>query len=609
MEEEKLADVGHAFVDSLVECDDALEVKELVEAELTGKTCILKQALTASVTRLVHLGEEGSRGVLLMVRLYEAVAEVVVASSRQPTSALAQQVIDHLMWLCAQRTQALELLNRYPEDVEKLVSTCVFRSILQAKYDVGCVLVFRFEFAVFLVLAVCFSWIAYLDLFDSRAQLLRLVLALIALPCVHYFTVRTEFQMRFLAKAEIEAEKSHRKFMGVDSSNKHHLFVTAFCCFWVHVAWLLHRVTLVVTVLLFGPLMYFVARCFIPRDRLNATVKRSFQWFLETPKLTDHTHVGDLLTEIGIPKVWRDDTLNWCEVLFLTIVWATLVYTGVERGTNERRPAYFGWLNTGILLMWLRLLSFLTGFRQYAPFVILLTRVLYKDLKAFSTVLLILIAAFAHSLYVGLGSRDRDYFEDLDDDEERPFRSPGQALYTVYLIMFLGEINVDHFPRDIHRLVLGLLVFVMVIVMLNALIAVVTASYEDAMKRSTQLFWRSRFEFVVKTFALWGPLLDMQNEIELRKAVTKAFGDELSNRSECPGLLDDHRSDSQVLRRVLDIVRRNRADLDDLGDDLANLHAFLNAGLLVPTKLAVNDDDVLRPVRLHHPRKKRRDRE
>jgi hypothetical protein len=62
----------------------------------------------------------------------------------------------------------------------------------------------------------------------------------------------------------------------------------------------------------------------------------------------------------------------------------------------------------------------------------------------------------------------------------------------------LGEFDDTAFQTDFAGVLFTLLMLVVVIVMMNILIAIVSDSYTDAMKRSAPLFWRARVDLIAE---------------------------------------------------------------------------------------------------------------
>jgi hypothetical protein len=64
--------------------------------------------------------------------------------------------------------------------------------------------------------------------------------------------------------------------------------------------------------------------------------------------------------------------------------------------------------------------------------------------------------------------------------------------------MLLGDFDMDAFPTVFTKLLFVVFMFIVVVILLNILIAIVSDSYDNAMVKSTELFWKSRLELVAE---------------------------------------------------------------------------------------------------------------
>ena len=139
------------------------------------------------------------------------------------------------------------------------------------------------------------------------------------------------------------------------------------------------------------------------------------------------------------------------------------------------------------LLMWLKFLSLIKALNKEIATFILLLSTIFKDLWSFMFVLGCVMLMFGHAFFLMLGgSKDNESFE-----------TGSVTIMTLYG-MVLGNYEYDDFTD---RFTLCLSIFYMllvVIVMTNVLIAIVSDSYDSAMVRSSELFWRARLELVAE---------------------------------------------------------------------------------------------------------------
>ncbi|GMI20071.1 hypothetical protein TeGR_g7190, partial [Tetraparma gracilis] len=155
-------------------------------------------------------------------------------------------------------------------------------------------------------------------------------------------------------------------------------------------------------------------------------------------------------------------------------------------------------------------------------FVLMLSNIL-ADIRAFVFVMLLVIIMFGHALFMVLGTRDEGVVADItsaeggpatisDWESSAPLEDLADGLYggwetkfdtiaatgvTLYS-MLLGDYDPDQFPTTYAYAISVVFMFIIVIVMLNVLIAIVSDSYDNAMVKSTELFWLARLELVAE---------------------------------------------------------------------------------------------------------------
>jgi hypothetical protein len=127
------------------------------------------------------------------------------------------------------------------------------------------------------------------------------------------------------------------------------------------------------------------------------------------------------------------------------------------------------------LLVYIRLLSYLRGYRPTAALVTMLTDVA-RDIVPFLTILLIVMLGFSSALFL-LGE----------------FKTPWQAGFSTFTIM-LGEfyLDDDHRFNDTIVVQLFFIVFVLLvlIMMFNLLIAIISDTFERVIEKQNARFWQ-----------------------------------------------------------------------------------------------------------------------
>jgi len=63
----------------------------------------------------------------------------------------------------------------------------------------------------------------------------------------------------------------------------------------------------------------------------------------------------------------------------------------------------------------------------------------------------------------------------------------------------MGDVNPDDYRKDLDKIFLVLIIFFLVVVMLNILIAVVSEAYDSSPENREKLYWRGRFDLVSRT--------------------------------------------------------------------------------------------------------------
>ena len=112
---------------------------------------------------------------------------------------------------------------------------------------------------------------------------------------------------------------------------------------------------------------------------------------------------------------------------------------------------------------------------------------------------LMIILAFGSALYLYLGQHEAEYYGFHDDGAPNAFESARMTVFSLLLLAFVGDYDLDNYPNHADRTYLVLFLVVVVIVQLNILIAIVSDSYDAAIARSEALYYRSHLELVSET--------------------------------------------------------------------------------------------------------------
>ena len=426
------------------------------------------------------------------------------------------------------------------ELMEKLVSTRIFRTMVHAKYMEGPIYMVRLEMILYAIIMVCYSMSIPIQrnaaFFGARGRAnvfqhyaFSWFLLVLAAPCVGFFSIRMQFQLQFLAQFEqcVHSEKKQERkreerdlFGGGDIGTPvHHRkrikqIRRSLRVLGNVIGWCIYRACAVVVVIVYGPFVFGALALLPQRSRPGQKTLGSYgrvvvDWFRREPEVHPR---GSLVI---IPRSWRSDPLNWVEALFIAICWLWLILSlrfCLLRTYDRHRPKYDAVsadiLNFGTLLMWIRTLGFLRESRTLAPFVILLTKTVFHDLKVFFVILLVLFFGFTHTLYNSI-ILSREFADNKrpGDGNNGGTSRIGILMEAVYTYILTGETAGDASLDTIDRLYVILITFIMLVVVLNVLVALIIESYEAAMTKASQLFWYSRFEQVAKTIGLFGDLV------------------------------------------------------------------------------------------------------
>ena len=205
----------------------------------------------------------------------------------------------------------------------------------------------------------------------------------------------------------------------------------------------------------------------------------------------------DPLTFLGLPRAWRGDYWNWLDVATLGSAWAAFARAAMP-GTNLSTDH----AAATAMLLWLLLFGFLKNLNQsLATFVLMFERIV-RDLRVFMVFFLMIMLMFGSAFYLYLGQHEAEEFGFHDDGAPNSFESARMTIFSLLLLAFVGDYDLDNYPRQADRGYLVLFLVVVVIVQLNILIAIVSDSYDAAMAKSEALYYRAKLELVTETAAL-----------------------------------------------------------------------------------------------------------
>ena len=210
---------------------------------------------------------------------------------------------------------------------------------------------------------------------------------------------------------------------------------------------------------------------------------------------------------------YTGDPWNYIDVISSFLSLAVTIYYFVAGSTS----LYDHLASVASLFLWLKFLGLIKAIsQQIATFTLMLTTI-FKDMKSFMIVLLVVVFGFGHAIFLMEAvylPTAKDYEDKLDDcqiedsvvcgndlfetmNNDKSFNTAINAFQTLYA-MVLGDFNVEIFTSPYSRLLGQGFMFAVVVCMLNVLIAIVGDSYEAAMTKSTELHWRAQFELITE---------------------------------------------------------------------------------------------------------------
>lgn len=187
------------------------------------------------------------------------------------------------------------------------------------------------------------------------------------------------------------------------------------------------------------------------------------------------------------------------------------------QGTSTKTETVRRLTAVAAFCLWLQFLGFIRSFnRELATFILSITQIL-GDLKAFLALLVCILIMFGSVFFILLGSQhgssgEEDEVFDNDDTDDTaesllaaPFSTVEETALTMYRMM-LGASDRSWFQTrgsvDMSVLFFFFYSFFVQILLLSMLIAIVSDSYDYAMVRSFNLFYRARCETAAELVAV-----------------------------------------------------------------------------------------------------------
>ena len=193
---------------------------------------------------------------------------------------------------------------------------------------------------------------------------------------------------------------------------------------------------------------------------------------------------------------WLKDPFNFLDVAAsLGTILLLVNYFNIGPG-----DAYNHQASAVSLCCWMKTLGLVKAVNQsLATFVLMITSVI-NDIRAFMIVLVAVMFMFGHAFYLELAQLKNEEGGGLDfhdGGDPNPFGTMPMTIMSTYT-MLLGDFDLDAYPSLYTKLLFVVFMFIVVIILLNILIAIVSDSYDNAMVKSTELFWKSRLELVAE---------------------------------------------------------------------------------------------------------------
>ena len=419
--------------------------------------------------------------------------------------------------------------------IQELAPSPLFRVVLDAKFADGPIFVLYFELLLFVFLGGCFTRVAAFEVLDvskwvPSEKIIEIVVAFVILA---YFSVREIYQMVSTRAIELASPESPLWDLDEAEWKVEGLALYALLIPRLLVGFVACLLFLPVILVIFG-LQY------AGKDIEDYKSLKAFDDWFDKNIFKPINH--DPVTYLGLPRAWRGDYWNWIDAATIGCACAAFARAAMP---GEDLSADLAAVTT--MLLWLRLFGYLKNINQsFATFVLMFERIV-RDLRVFMVFFLMITLMFGSAFYLYLGQREAEEYGFHDDGAPSAFESVKMTIFSLLLLGFIGDYDLDNYPNPADRTYLVLFLVVVVIIQLNILIAIVSDSYDAAMSKSEALYYRANLELLTET--AWAakrlprrllPTID-EDWIEERLAVALKEQD------------DDDRG------RIVDITRRTRA--------------------------------------------------
>ena len=487
-------------------------------------------------------GLTASAAITTQARVFDAIAKVITTDEDNT------QLVECLFGLVRDDDLLPDMKRRGVSDaaIEKLTPTVLFRVVLDAKYAAGPRLLLFVEFFAFLLVMCCFTRVTTFDVLDFSAPLLlatraveKTVALFVSFAVLAYFSVREVGQMKSaraieLAQPEDLVSKNwnNPRWRWDEPEARglkwYALAIPRYC--------LLYAVLLLLLPLRLGAKCtgkgeqfekWFdltVTTCAGKYEHNNMTWKRELEkaqdtWF---GKKVSRPILYDPFTFLGLSRAWRGDYWNWIDAATLGCAWAAFVRAampGTNLSTNHAAAT--------AMLLWLRLFGFMKNINQSLATFILMFQRIVRDLRVFMLFFLGVMLMFGSAFYLYLGQLEAEEYGFHDDGAPNAFESVRMTIFSLLLLGFIGDYDLDNYPRPAERGILILFLVVVVVIQMNILIAIVSDSYDAVMAKSEALYYRANLELVTETawaakcFPQW--LLPTIDEAWIKKRLADAL--------------------------------------------------------------------------------------
>eukprot|EP00746_Dinoflagellata_sp_MGD_P167671 gnl/MRDRNA2_/MRDRNA2_98495_c0_seq1.p1 gnl/MRDRNA2_/MRDRNA2_98495_c0~~gnl/MRDRNA2_/MRDRNA2_98495_c0_seq1.p1 ORF type:complete len:1525 (+),score=232.33 gnl/MRDRNA2_/MRDRNA2_98495_c0_seq1:92-4576(+) len=205
------------------------------------------------------------------------------------------------------------------------------------------------------------------------------------------------------------------------------------------------------------------------------------------------------------PRDYLSDFWNWFDmisyllVMFIIVIHLLVVYGAIEI-PPENLELFSIWVGISILLVYSNTLQLLSGFQRTSVLVQILI-VIFQDIIPFLAVMLIVVAGFSNFFYFSLKGTSDEKFE---EDTHQRFGNFGASLFETMKVGLFGdlELMLETLHSNHHyvfiRFMLVFYLIVTLIVMLNALIAIMGDSYSRVADSLHPTMCRQRAKVVVE---------------------------------------------------------------------------------------------------------------